>query len=81
MVSDSQGQRKGKPDYLFYLFQITIDVVDCRIMLPPLFLRVFGGDDWKEVRGVGTGVFIYDFLQVRVPDDGFFLTCCLGCVS
>ena len=63
------------------LFQVAVDVVDGCIMLPPLFLRVFGGDDWKEVRGVGTGVFIYDFLQVMVPGDVFILACCFGFIS
>ena len=62
-------------------FQISVDIVDGCVMLPPLFLRVFGCDDRKKVWSVGSGVFVNDFLQVRVPDNGFFLTCCLGCVS
>ena len=62
-------------------FQVAVDVVDCRIVLSPLLFRVFGRDDRKEVGSVREGIFVYDFLQVRVPDDGFFLACCLGCVS
>ena len=81
MVSDCQGQGKGKTEYLTNFLQVAVDVVDCRVVLSPLFLRVFGGDDRKEVGSVGTGIFIYNFLQVRVPDDGFFLSCYLGCVS
>ena len=50
-------------------------------MLPPLFLRGFGCDDRKEIGCVGSVIFIYDFLQVRVPCDSFFLASCLGCVN
>ncbi len=81
MVSDCQGQRKGKTEYLADLLQVSVDVVDGSVVLSPLFLRVFGCYNRKEVRSVVTGIFVYDFLQVRVPDDGFFLACCLGCVS
>ena len=81
MVSDCQGQGKGKTEYLTNFLQVAVDVVDCRVVLSPLFLRVFGGDDRKEVGSVGTGIFVYDFLQVRVPDNVLFLACYFGDIS
>ena len=81
MVGDSQGQWKGKTEHLADLFQVSVDGMNCRVMLSPLFFRVFGGDDRKEIWSVGAGVFIHYLLQVMVPDDSFFFSCCLGCVS
>lgn len=81
MMSDCQDQRKGKTEYLADLFQVAVDVVDGCIMLPPLFLRVFGCYDREEIGCVGSVIFIYNFLQVMGPDDDFFPTCCLGGVN
>lgn len=54
IVGNSQGQGKRQPEHLANFLQVAVDGMDCSIVLPPLFLQVFGGDDWEEVWSAGT---------------------------
>ena len=81
VVGDCQCQGKRKTEHLADLFQVPVNVMDGCIILPPLFLRVFRCDDRKQVGSVGTGIFVNDSLQVRVPNNGFFFSCCFGRIS
>ena len=72
MARYGHGQREGKTNQLTDLFQIAVDGVDGCIVLPPLLLRCFRRDNRKQIRGVGTGVFVHYLLQERIPPHGFF---------
>ena len=71
MPCGSHGQGKGKAQHLSHLLQVAVDGVDGRVVLPPLFLRVFHRDNRKKERSAGAGVFVHDVLQVGVPANVF----------
>ena len=73
MPRGCQAQRKGKSEHPACLFQVPADVVDGRVMLPPLLLRVFRRDKREQAGRTITGVFADYLLQERVPADGFLL--------